>query len=55
MTKLDYSKIKAHIRNTKKLEGAYASAADTNKDGKVSTIDYSKIKSHILKIDSLVQ
>ena len=52
---IDYSKVKAHILNTSKLDSSYNAAADTNKDGKVSAIDYSKIKSHILKIDSLVQ
>ncbi len=52
---IDYSKIKAHIRNTLKLDGAYAAAADTSKDGKISTIDYSKVKAHIRNTQKLVQ
>ena len=52
---IDYSKIKAHIRNTLQLEGVYATAADTSKDGKISTIDYSKVKAHIRDTQRLVQ
>ena len=52
---IDYSKIKAHIRDTLKLEGVYASAADTSKDGKISTIDYSKVKAHIRNTQRLIQ
>ena len=52
---IDYSKIKAHIRNTLKLSGVYALAADTSKDGKISTIDYSKVKAHIRNTQQLVQ
>ena len=52
---LDYSKIKAHIQGTKKLEGIYLSASDTSKDGKISTLDYSKIKAHIQGTKTLEQ
>ena len=52
---IDYSKIKAHIQNSSKLNGVYNSAADTNKDGKISTIDYSKIKAHIQNTQKLTQ
>ena len=52
---IDYSKIKAHIQGTKKLEAPYTVSADTSKDGKISTIDYSKIKAHIQKTKNLEQ
>ena len=52
---IDYSKIKAHIQGTKKLEGSYLNAADTSKDGKISTLDYSKIKAHIQNTKKLEQ
>ena len=52
---IDYSKVKAHIQGTKKLEEPYLSAADTSKDKKISTIDYSKIKAHIQNTKKLEQ
>ena len=52
---IDYSKIKAHIQNKSKLNGAYSISADTNKDGKISTIDYSKIKAHIQNTQKITQ
>ena len=55
ITTIDYSKVKAHILGTKKLEGAYFQSADTSKDGKISTIDYSKIKAHIQNTQQLAQ
>ena len=54
MVKLESESLN-HILKTSNLTGSYNSAADTNKDGKISAQDFSKIKSHILGSSTLVQ
>ena len=52
---IDFSKVKAHIINVSRLNGAYNEAADINKDGKISALDFSKVKGHILGLNTINQ
>lgn len=44
----DYVRIKNHIMEKKKLEGAYLKAADINNDNNIYATDYVKIKNYIM-------
>lgn len=48
VTPSDYMRVKNHIMNKSKVEGAALTSADVNKDGNITPSDYMNIKNYIM-------
>lgn len=48
VTPSDYMRVKNHIMNKSKIDGAALNSADVNKDGNITPSDYMNIKNYIM-------